>query len=77
VVSEGLVDLSCCGNPIKRNSVLDGLRLRKLEIIQNEIEAIFLCIQDSHWRSSQDEKKYKAECHLHTSDVRAKSCGCR
>jgi len=33
---------SCCGNPIKRNSVLDGLRLRKFEVIQDEIEAIFL-----------------------------------
>jgi len=52
---------SCCGNPIKRNSVLDELRLRKLEVIQDEMEAIFLSIYKI--------VHYKAECHLHVSDV--------
>jgi len=60
---------SCCGNPIKRNSVLDGLRLRQLEVIQDEIEAIFLCIQDCALEKFQDEKKYKAECDMHISDT--------
>jgi len=41
-----LAQPSCCGNRITRNLVLFGLRLRKLEVIQDEIEAIFLCIQD-------------------------------
>jgi len=30
----------------------------------------FFCIHDcAFYGSSQDEKKYKAECHLHISDV--------
>jgi hypothetical protein len=30
--------LSCCGSPIKRNSVLEGLRARRLADIHDEID---------------------------------------
>jgi len=45
------------------------LRLRKSEVIQDEIEGIFLCLQYCTLEKFQERKKYKAECHLHISDV--------
>ena len=32
----------CCGTPISMNSVLDGFKVRRLAIIQEEIEEIVL-----------------------------------
>ena len=55
---------SCCLSAMKRNSVFEELRVKRLEIIQEEI----CCIVP--WRCVmlhlEDERKRKVVCHRHT-----------
>ena len=53
---------SCCGSPMRRNSVLEELRVRRLAVAENA-EA------DQCWSQKQmDRKKRRVVCHRHKGD---------